>query len=513
MVISALTTALRSSRSGRAFVAADQLEYPQCAECRIDMCRPFVCLDCAHRACLLADPVSTGGSKSHMAAHLASSAHALAADIVHGTLFCRGCDDVVYDAHFDEVYQRESRRAVVPKHGERTSDALMTSDALTASGKRLEPVCRVPRGLRNMGSTCFLNVVLQSFVHNPLLRTYFLSDRHNSALCAVGRECLACELDKLFSEFYCGDTGKEPYGPTSFLYAVWMDASSAELSQSGQHDAHEMLISTLNGLHTALTGNALRRGHLPQFPLDGADALHQLSAHGDPSAADLGAGCPCVVHRTFCGQARSTVTCLRCGRATNTQEPFFDLSLDVLPDDANTRKKKARGETTTQTLTACLERYCAPEQLPESSYRCSACQHNTRALKQLAIVRLPPVLCIQLKCYENVAGTAKVDARVHFGLTVDVRSCCVGKNDGDNTDAQDAYLYDLFTVIVHEGTLASGHYTNYSRWRGRWYRYDDDKVTPVPPAQVLDARAYQLFYVRRGLRNQSSHGTASVPWV
>ena len=292
-----------------------------------------------------------------------------------------------------------------------------------------------------------------------------------------------------------------------------MDSSSAEISQSGQHDAHEMLISTLNGIHTALTANALRRTHLPRFPLDGPDTLNQLSAHGDSATSDLGAGCPCVVHRTFCGQVRSTVTCLRCGRATNTKEPFFDLSLDVLPEDANTRKKKAaRGEMSEQTLSACLERYCAPEQLSESSYRCSACQHNTRALKQLALVRLPPVLCIQLKCYENVAGTAKVDARVHFGLTVDVRSCCAEKSDGDGAaESQDAYIYDLFTVIVHEGTLASGHYTNYSRWRGCWYRYDDDKVSLVPLSQVLDARAYQLFYVRRGLRNQSSHGTASMP--
>ncbi|WFD36812.1 ubiquitinyl hydrolase 1 [Malassezia cuniculi] len=327
------------------------------------------------------------------------------------------------------------------------------------------------------------------------------------------RECLACELDKLFKEFYSADAGKGPYGPTSFLYAVWMDASSAELSQSGQHDAHEMLISTLNGIHTALTSNALRRARLPQFPLDRADSLTQLYTHGDGgSTGDHGAGCPCVVHRTFCGQLQSTVTCLRCGRATNTHEPFFDLSLDIVTDDANARKKKgARNELSSQSLVSCLERYCAPEQLPETSYRCSACQTNTRALKQLAIIRLPPVLCIQLKCYENATGTTKVDARVHFGLTVDVRGCCSKGTDDDLPHAQDMYLYDLFTVIVHEGTLASGHYTNFSRWRGRWYRYDDDKVAPVPLSQVLDARAYQLFYIRRGLRNQTSHGTSGEP--
>lgn len=81
-----------------------------------------------------------------------------------------------------------------------------------------------------------------------------------------------------------------------------------------------------------------------------------------------------------------------------------------------------------------------------------------------------------------------------------------------------AHVYDLFTVVVHDGTLTSGHYINYSRWRdavrflvalfadAQWYRYDDDKITRVNVSQVMDAKAYQLFYVRRALHNQSNHG-------
>lgn len=62
---------------------------------------------------------------------------------------------------------------------------------------------RVPRGIHNLGATCFLSVILQSFVHNPVLRNYFLSDRHNSDLCghaAGGESCVACEMDRLFRD-------------------------------------------------------------------------------------------------------------------------------------------------------------------------------------------------------------------------------------------------------------------------------------------------------------------------
>ncbi|WFD42222.1 hypothetical protein MPSI1_000863 [Malassezia psittaci] len=487
------------------------------------------------------------GSSSHIGLHLAEEEHEFACDMVHGTLFCLACDDVIYDPRFEYVRQVEQRRSDVRRPDEKALDMMAAQDALCTphtthtapQGHRLESICKVPRGLRNMGATCFLNVILQSFLHNPLLRNYFLSDRHNATLCAVGKDCLACEMDKLYAEFFARPDKTGPYGPTSFLYAIWLDSSSAELSQTGQHDAQEMFISALNGIHGALTQHAQGRTQLPHFPLDDPDVNQQLYDRSDRRSdgyihahQDHGAGCPCVVHRTFCGVLQSSVTCLRCGKVTLTRDPFLDLSLDVRNDEASEtnliddsvlskkktakkdeKNKKARAQGTpslpeaqAQSLHACLVRYCSPEQLGEASYRCSECQNSARAVKQLALLSLPPVLCIQLKRYEHAASATKVDSRVQFPLTMDVRDCCVDNDEQNRHFDPNAYLYDLFTVVVHEGTLSSGHYTNFSRWKNQWYRFDDDKVSPAIISQVLSAKAYQLFYIRRTLYNQASHG-------
>jgi len=59
------------------------------------------------------------------------------------------------------------------------------------------------RGFYNLGATCFMNSILQTIVHNPLMRAYYLGDQHNPSTCphaSAEMPCLACELTALLAE-------------------------------------------------------------------------------------------------------------------------------------------------------------------------------------------------------------------------------------------------------------------------------------------------------------------------
>ena len=71
-----------------------------------------------------------------------------------------------------------------------------------------------------------------------------------------------------------------------------------------------------------------------------------------------------------------------------------------------------------------------------------------------------------------------------------------------------AEVYDLLSVIVHEGQINSGHYTNFTRrddsvrdarstrLTAQWVHYNDETVTPTSLSTVLKAQAYLLLYAR-----------------
>ncbi|POY76380.1 hypothetical protein BMF94_0577 [Rhodotorula taiwanensis] len=412
--------------------------------------------------------LSCAGSngKSHAAEHARKEQHPLAVDLRSGTLYCAGCQEYVRNDPIERFMSAERiallDAAQIPADGHRAGKRPRVNTAASLSLGGLSTLTTIPaRGIRNLGNSCYMSVVLQTFLANPFLRAFYLSDRHNRYGCSrtlAGEACLSCELDLLFSEQYAEDSA--PHAPTRFLYSFWR--SSHDAAGYAQQDAHEFLISALNLIH-------LSSPH-----------------HHEPIPG--GAPCPCIVHSTFAGELRSKITCGRCHHQSETLEPFLDLSLDL--------RDRKTGQLA-RTLADCLKSFTLPENLP-SVFSCAACGDGVpTATKRLSIKSLPSVLCVQFKRFEITNQAHKIDSPIAYPLTIDMGPYLTDHLDYPASFKPSASTrFALMAVIAHEGTLTQGHYTAYIRGPDDFFAIDDEKVRRAPISEVLAAKAYLVVYSR-----------------
>jgi ubiquitin carboxyl-terminal hydrolase 22/27/51 len=73
-----------------------------------------------------------------------------------------------------------------------------------------------------MGQTCFMSVILQTLIHNPFVRNFYLAEGHRPADCEK-EACVSCAMDEIFIEFHSVEK-TEGFGAVSMLLGSWMAA-------------------------------------------------------------------------------------------------------------------------------------------------------------------------------------------------------------------------------------------------------------------------------------------------
>lgn len=218
--------------------------------------------------------------------------------------------------------------------------------------------------------------MLQSFLHNPILRNYYLSDGHSSGNCEMPH-CLSCAIDDMFQDFYALEN-TNGYTAANILSGFWISEKKAfeNLVTTKEQDAHEFF----------------------QFL---AEELHERNGDGQKPESGSEHSCNCIIHQTFYGKLQSATTCQNCGGVTNQVQSFLDLSLPLENLGQKKGKKGSSRQTGSLTLQECLdEEYIKQD---KCEYRCNKCSSMQQARRQTSIKRLPNVLSIQLKvCFCSV---------------------------------------------------------------------------------------------------------------
>ncbi|MCJ1322384.1 hypothetical protein MMC15_007732 [Xylographa vitiligo] len=449
----------------------------------VTMLRPtYSCLQC-----------NTVSSMEDRELHGHEKRHRLSIESRSGCLYCGMCDDFVYDPTFEKIRIEQSHPTTSNGRKRKISATYSQGDEdkfIFPNSNLLSCLAGAPRGMINLGQTCYMSVILQAMMHNPLMRNFFMSERHgNPKKCPLmnGEDCTACAMATSFIDILATEK-IEGHGPTELLHKSWLKNST--LAGHHQQDAHEYFQSLLDQLHNSCG-----------------------------CVAQVYKPCECLYHRTFYGKLRSTMTCLSCKNVTVSEDPIVDLSLDIR-QQIRRRKVDAKASTaeTPLELSTCLKSFTSPEKLGVDAYTCKSDQcENTpqRTKKHMTIKKLPPTVCIQFKRYEHNKGNPqKLNTKVNFPLQLDMSPYTSRAHRKKKTSEHQPLSplpvsplnprspgwYDLSTVVVHEGAeVTGGHYYCFCRRDDQWFKFDDHRVTLATEAQVLDANAYLLFYIIRHL--------------
>ncbi|EAL89111.2 ubiquitin C-terminal hydrolase Ubp8, putative [Aspergillus fumigatus A1163] len=411
----------------------------------------YTCLTCSE-VCAPAD----------RPAHTKETGHQFYMESRGRILFCQGCGDFVYDHDLERLrslpygmHQAASRRR-------RSSESSSDEQFVRNNANKRACAKQGVRGLYNLGQTCYLNVILQTLLHDPILNAYFLGNGHQSHDCTL-QDCIGCAVAEAFADFNSSDKA-EGFAALNLLLASWR--ASPTLAGYHQQDAHEYYQFLVDKLHTSTEG------------------------HVD----DHDQGCSCFFHQTFYGKLKSSVMCDNCGNITKTEDPMLDLSLDVQVQAKKRAMGGGVGPSATPTLNGCLESFTSPERLMAGVYNCSECGGTPqKATKRLRIKKLPAILCMQLKRFEHSSAVSeKVEGRVDFPLSINMLPYTTHRHREDLDKSK--FVYDLSSAVVHKGKLDAGHYYVYCKQGDQWVLFNDDQVTAATEAEVLNADAYLLFY-------------------
>ena len=348
-------------------------------------------------------------------------------------------------------------------------------------------------GLANLGNTCFLNSCLQVLNHVYELNEIFFVKKYHTRI-APGTT--AYKTKKMEIQFVNEWTelqqllwkDQENRGgavsPNKFISYVQYLAriKGCELFTGwAQNDMPEFLLFMIDTMHNSIcrpvkmqiTGT--QKTNMDEMAIESYKVLQTVYEKEYSEILDM-----------FYGIYVSTIHSVSSNQEIHSKKPELFFILDLpLPKRINTDPIIS--------LYDCFDLFVEPELLEgENAWLNEKTGQKEQVTKKIQFWNFPDILVVVLKRFSG-HGLNKRQDLVDFPLNgLDLSKYICGYNSG-------SYVYDLFGICNHMGSIMGGHYHCYVKnSKENWVHYNDTQCQHVnDPRSMITPYAYCLFYRKK----------------
>ncbi len=331
-------------------------------------------------------------------------------------------------------------------------------------------------GLTNLGNTCFLNSTMQVLSHTYELNNFLEKKTYKKKLNNKYDSALLIEWDELRSLLWKENCIVSPFKFVKTVQKLAKLKGQEMFTGFAQNDLPEFLIFVIDCFHNALSRevNMTIEGNIK-------DEKDKIAVKCFERIKQMYEKDYSEIWNIFYGVHVSQLENSETGeKMSMVPEPYFLINLPIPENNKSPN------------LIDCFDLYVEGEILDgDNCVTDEKSGKKVEAKKNIMFWSFPDVLVIDIKRFNSM--NRKNQIMIDFPLeNLNLSKYVIGYN-------KDSYVYDLYGVCNHSGSVMGGHYTSFVKnANGKWYHYNDTSVSEVVLAQqIVTPKAYCFFYRKR----------------
>jgi ubiquitin C-terminal hydrolase len=331
-------------------------------------------------------------------------------------------------------------------------------------------------GLSNLGNTCFINSTMQILSHTYELNIFLDNEKYKNKLKKVVDTVLLLEWDNLRKLLWNKNC---LISPGKFIKTIQKIANIKNkdiFTGYSQNDLPEFLLFIIDSFHNSLSREI--KMTITGNPENNTDlvAIKCFEMIKNMYSKEYS-----EIWNLFYGIHVSEITNLETGKQINiTPEPYLMIDLPIPSNNKNPN------------LLDCFNKYVEGEVLEgENGLYDETTGKKINIRKNIKFWSFPTILIISLKRFNNFSQKNQI--LVDFPLNnLNLSEYMIGYK-------KESYIYDLYAVCNHSGSVMGGHYTSFIKnSNGNWYHFNDQQVTQINDLNsIITSKAYCLFYRKK----------------